>query len=167
MNRFKSNLFYFEMVILLRKVGLVAAMTFVSGSAYIRAGAAMTWLLANFGSHVRVQPYATRAHNVLEAACLILVCILLQEAVMLQDDTWDDKVQDGIMILTLVVLFACIGAGVCYDVWFRSKEAATAKTYVVCRLLRMLLSMFDDVKRRCVCVCLIPLYHSFAGILEG
>lgn len=96
-SRYRESTYFYELVVIAKKLAVSVAITFVSSSPYIQAGAAVTVLLFAFVGHVHSQPYGCERHNRLESAASTVVEIILFFGIMFQDDTFSTAAVSAIM----------------------------------------------------------------------
>lgn len=131
-NNYRSELYFYEAVVLVRKMGVALCVTLVAASPYVQAGASVCWLLGCVVVHVLAKPYDKVHHNWLESVCVLLVVLVLQEAVMFQDAVLTDAVKGAVMLATLLALLVAVVVGVCDDVRvLRGAEQLTRKERAV------------------------------------
>lgn len=88
LSRYKANLFYYELVIVARKLGVVLCVMFVSSSPYLQAGAALFWLFASFVVNASTRPYNEDRHNHVEASVTMAIEFILLATIMFQGEDY-------------------------------------------------------------------------------
>lgn len=121
--RYTEQSFYYELVVILRKLALSLTLTLVTSSAYIQAGATFAILLLIFVVHGVLSPFEYPRHNRLEAAAILLVMSILKLGVMAQDGGFGDVTRSSFVVLVILCLVCVIALSASYDIVLLRSDA--------------------------------------------
>lgn len=95
--RYKQQWFFYELIVILRKLLVVVAITFIASSAFIKAGAVYAVIGVSALFHHTFKPYEYPRHNRYESFCLFMLSGTIVVALTYQDSTLAYGVVTGIM----------------------------------------------------------------------